>query len=206
MLSNRIARLVAPPRRVPLPLVCSALLGLTGALGAIFFFVGMTVLWMSLSSPWVLLFSSVFSIVGAAFFISATAHGLEQVRLLRWGEVASTRSVSQHGTNTYVNDEPVIEYTYEFEGRDGRVHSGSSKALRKEEIGDEAREPVLYLPSNPECSVLVDALPLRYTLDVDGAGQWVSYEGLWTIVWCCLAWAGVGVHVMYGLLRVLGVF
>ena len=51
----------------------------------------------------------------------------------------------------------------------------------------------------------VDALPVRYTLDVDDDGRWVSYEGIGPVVWCGLAWGGLLVHAMYGLLRVLGV-
>ena len=62
----------------------------------------------------------------------------------------------------------------------------------------------MYLPSNPRLSTLVDALPLRYTLDVDDFGQWVSYESVWPVVWYGLAWMGIAAHVIYGLLRVLG--
>ena len=62
----------------------------------------------------------------------------------------------------------------------------------------------MYLPSNPQLSTLVDALPLRYTLDVDDFGQWVSYESVWPVVWYGLAWMGITAHVIYGLLRVLG--
>ena len=93
-----------------------------------------------------------------------------------------------------------MKYTYEFQGSDGQVYSGSSQALRRAEISDEDEEPVLYMESNPELSTLVDALPLRYTLDVGEAGQWVSYESVWPVVWCGLVWLGIIAHVIYGLL------
>jgi len=296
MLSNRIVQLAAPPRWVPLPAICSAMLGLTGIIGAAFLIMGMLFVWLSLGdfrpidewrlarsttsaralvtsvtatgatendvevyeyhftfdtpdeqaitgrcystgqlcfagdrvevrylpdkpfvaqlvgtrasilSRWVLLFVSIFPIVGAVFFTTATIRGLRQVNLLRCGEITSVRAISRQGTNTYVDGKPVIRYTYEFQGMDGQIYSGLSRALRREEIGDEAEEPVLYLPSDPRQSLLVDALPLRYTLDVDEAGQWVSYESVWPVVWCGLAWTGIIAHVIYGLLRVLGVF
>ena len=52
----------------------------------------------------------------------------------------------------------------------------------------------------------MDALPLRATLDVDDAGQWVSYESVWQVFWYGLVWTGILAHVAYGLLRVFGVF
>jgi len=154
-------------------------------------------------SPWTLLVL-VFPVIGAVFFTLATVRGLRQVTLLRYGEIASARRISGQGTNTYVDHEQVMKYTYEFQGSDGQVYSDLSQALRRAEIGDEAEEPVLYLESNPGLSTLVDALPLRYTLDVDEAGQWVSYEGVWPVVWYGLTWMGIIAHVTYGLLRVFG--
>jgi hypothetical protein len=206
VLSNRIAQLAEPPRRVPLSVVCSAMLGPIGIIGAAFLIMGMLFVWLPIgeSTPWVWLFVLVFPIVGAALFAAATIRGLRQVALLRYGQVASARTISKRGTNTYVNDERVMKYVYEFQGRDGQVYSGSSQALRSAEIGDEAEEPVLYLESNPGLSTLVDALPLCYTLDVDEAGQWISYESLWPVVWYGLVWMGIIAHVTYGLLRALG--
>jgi hypothetical protein len=158
---------------------------------------------LSTFSPWVL-FVLLFPIVGAVLFTITTVRGLRQVTLLRHGEVAAARTIFEQATNTYVNDEQVMKYTYEFQGLDGQVYSGSARALRRAEIGDEAEEPVLYLESSPRLSTLVDALPLRYTLDVDESGQWVSYESVWPVVWCGLAWVGIVAHVIYGLSRVLG--
>jgi hypothetical protein len=295
MLSNRISFLTAPPRRVPLPVVCSALLGRTGILGAIFLIMGLlstwlftsdfrptAELWLALStataqgtvtgvnetnatendtavveyhftfvapneqtiaahsyhtgwlyspgdrvsvqyvpdeptiarlegtrlstfSPWAL-FVVIFPIVGAAFFAASTIGGLRQVMLLRYGEVAGARTLSQRTTNTTINDVPVMKYTYEFQAKDWQTYSGTSRALPSEHIGDEAEEPVLYMPSNPKLSTLVDALPLRYPLDVGDDGQWIAYENVWPVVWYGLIWAGIIALVTFGLLRTRGSF
>jgi hypothetical protein len=182
------------------------MLGLTGGVGAAFLVIGMLAVWLFLgdtAAPLWVSFVFLFPIVGAVLFAMATARGLRHVTLLRCGEVASARTITKQATNTYVNDQPVIKYVYEFQAGDGRVYQGASRAISGQEVGDEEEEPVLYLPSNPELSVLVDALPLRYTLDVDD-GQWVSYESVWSVLWYGLVWAGIFAHVMYGLLRVFG--
>ena len=207
MLSNRIVQLAPPPRRVPLPVTCSAMLGVTGGIGAAFLIMGMLFVWLFIGDlgavPWVS-FVFIFPIVGAALFVAATVRGLRSVPLLRSGALAGARRVSERATNTTINDQPVIEYVYEFQAGDGRVYKGASRAVSTEEVGDEPMEPVLYLPSDPRQSVLVDALPLRFTLDVDEAGEWVSYEGIGAVVWFVLAWTGVLAHVVYGLYRLLG--
>ena len=209
MLSNRIIHLAPPPRRVPLTVVCRAMLGLTGGMGAAFFTMGMLFVWFSLgdltSSFWTCLVVPIFPIVGVALFGVATAQGLRQVTLLRHGELASAQTLGKQRTNTSVNNKPVLKYTYQFQARDWQTYSGACKALSSEEIGDDVEEAVLYLPSNPQVSTLVDALPLRCTLDVDGAGEWVSYESVWPVIWCGLAWMGVAAHVVYGLGLLLGV-
>ena len=46
MLSNRIDQLASPPRPVPLRVAFRAMLGLTGALGAIFLLFGMFFVWI----------------------------------------------------------------------------------------------------------------------------------------------------------------
>jgi hypothetical protein len=51
--------------------------------------------------------------------------------------------------------------------------------------------------------VLVDALPLRYPLEVDTSGQWVSHDQPWPVVWFSLAWMGITAAVVYSLLRLL---
>lgn len=108
--------------------------------------------------------------------------------------------------NTTVNDQPVMKYIYEFRAADGTSYSGSSKSLPTEKIDDESNKPVLYLPSNPNVSMLIDALPLCYLLDVDESGQWASGENIWPVVWCGLAWLGMAANLAFGALRFTGVF
>lgn len=291
MLSTRIDQLAAPPRPVPLRVVCRAMLGRTGGIGAIFLLAGLLMtwlfigdtrpvaeVWLALSSEtttgmitgvertntsvndvtvyryhftfrtpneekftsrsytvgqvwsaedrvtiqyvpakpsiarvegsqlssaplWGVLLVLVFPATGAALFLSTTISGWKQATLLKHGEVSGAKIISQHPTAVSINDVPVIAYAYEFPTGDGEECKGNSRSLPSGLVGDEAREPVLYLPWNPRRSTLVDAIPLRYPLDVDEYGQWVTHEGVWPIVWCILIWAGVLGSVAYAIAR-----
>jgi hypothetical protein len=74
--------------------------------------------------------------------------------------------------------------------------------LPRGRIGDEESEPALYLRSNPNRSMLVDAISLRHPLDLDGlTGQWVSKEGYAKVVLYFLIWAVAIALTGYGILR-----
>jgi hypothetical protein len=92
MLSNRINRLVPPPRPVPLQVVCSAMFGITGRLGAIFLISGLA---------FTLVFTSGYRPVDdlRLAFSKATARGI-------------VTSVTD--TNSTENDEPVYAYEFSF--------------------------------------------------------------------------------------------
>jgi hypothetical protein len=149
------------------------------------------------------LFVFIFPSIGAAFFAASTIKGWQQVRLLRHGEIAGAEIISQQATGTRINNAPVVAYVYEFEAHDFESYLGKAKALPSGRIGDEAKEPVLYLPWNPRQSTLVDALPLNYPLDVDEYGQWMTHGGVWSIVWYILIWLGIAANVAYAAARTL---
>ncbi len=285
MFSQRISRLVPPPRWVPLPTTCAALTGLIGFVGAIFFSFGMIFMWVfgaalhpidewrlsrsyaeapavielvkttnanvnrtpvyeyrfhfqpgdglpvngscyttgqtwkdgdrvvahylpenpevarlegsrrSMFSPWILLFLLIFPTVGLAFFIPPIVSGAKKIKLLRSGEITGAISISSSPTNTSINNVPVMKYSYEFRDRLGVVYTGASKALPTEKIGDETAEPILYLPSNPRQSMLVDALPLKFPLEVDEEGHWRHHGSIKPVLLFLLAWSLVLVHV-----------
>jgi hypothetical protein len=154
--------------------------------------------------PWVL-FVLIFPAVGAVFFGSAAIGGWRQVALLRCGQVADARILSTRPTGMTVNDIPVVEYSYEIRTGTGETFTGSAKALSNDRIGDEECEPALYLPSNPDRSTLVDAIPLRYPLDVDeSTGRWTSQEGKIKVALYFLTWAAAIALTGYGILRSFG--
>jgi hypothetical protein len=153
-------------------------------------------------SPTVLL-TCLFPGIGAIFFTVSTTRGLQQTMLLRYGTIAGAQIISEQATGASINHVPVIAYVYEFDADDGESYLGKARSLPSGRIGDEAREPVLYLPRNPKRSTLVDAIPLRYPLDVDEYGQWVTHESVWPVVWYALVWTGITANAIYALARVL---
>jgi hypothetical protein len=294
MLSNRISRLAPPPRPVPLAVICSAMFGVAGWLGAIFLTTGLgfTIVFtqgyrpvdemrlalaqttaqgiittvsetnstendvpvyeygfafttnsgqrvtgrsyftgdrwgantsvtieyvpeepaiarikgarLSLFMPWVL-FVLLFPAIGAAMFGWAAIGGWRQVALLRHGEVADARILSQRPTNVEINGRPVIEYFYEFRTGAGETFNGSAKALPSERIGDEENEPALYLPANPDRSTLVDAIALSHPLEVDGiSGHWISHEGITKVVLYVMTWVVAVALAGYWILQTFG--
>lgn len=154
---------------------------------------------------WAIGLMLMFPATGAVFFASAAISGTRQATLLRWGEIVGGKITSQQPTSMSVNNVPVMAYTYEFETPEGDLIMGTSKSLPNPHIGDETLEPVLYLPHNPERSMLVDALPLRYPLDVDTWGQWVAHGSRAKTVWCVLAYTGVFATATVVLLVTLGI-
>ncbi|HLP49176.1 MAG TPA: hypothetical protein VK469_24760, partial [Candidatus Kapabacteria bacterium] len=82
----------------------------------------------------------------------------------------------------------------EFRDRLGRMYTGASKALPTENIGDESSEPILYLPSDPQQSMLVDALALKYPLEVGEDGQWHHRGSVKPVLLFLLAWFLVLIH------------
>ncbi|MBN1438942.1 MAG: DUF3592 domain-containing protein [Anaerolineales bacterium] len=294
MLSNRIRRLAPPPRPVPLTMVCSAMLGITGSFGAIFLIVGLifTIIFtrgyrpidnlrlassaktargiitgvsetnaiendvvvyayrftftarderdysgvsystgkrwsvevpviveyvpedpsvariqgarISVFSPWVL-FVLIFPAVGAGTFLTAAVGGLRQTALLRYGEIADARILSSRQTGMSINDVPVLEYSYEIRTGTGEVIEGKSKSLPDLRIGDESPEPALFLPSRPGVSILVDAISLKYPLDVDDAtGEWIAKGGKRTAALYLLTWAAAIGLTAYFFLQAFG--
>lgn len=105
-----------------------------------------------------------------------------------------------------VNNVPVLLYSYELHTAAGETFNGSSKALPSDRLGDEENEPALYLPANPDNSILVDAITLKRPLDVEPTnGQWVSQGGSISAVVYILVWICAIILIGYGFLSTLGI-
>lgn len=140
---------------------------------------------------WTALMVGIFPFIGGVMLLAGTLNGWQQVRLLMFGRLTYARWINVTPTSTTVNDQPVLKYAFEFQAEDGQTYQGNSKSLPKAQLGDEANEPVLYLPANPDRSMLLDAVPVRYSLSVDSSGQWVSDGNPWPVLWSGLIGLGV---------------
>ncbi len=140
---------------------------------------------------WAMLLVGIFPFIGGVMLLAGSLGGWRQIRLLMMGRLAYARWINVTPTNTTINNQPVMKYTFEFQAEDGQSYQGNSKSLPKAQLGDEANEPVLYWPTNPDRSMLLDAVPVRYALSVDGGGQWVSDGNPWPLLWSGLIGLGV---------------
>jgi len=124
------------------------------------------------------------------------AHGREGAAVLKSsriiGQVSSGRSSGETA--------PIYRLTFEFRTQGGHRYETSITTEENERLRDDALEPVLYLPTNPRCTVLFDALPGRPT--IDEAGNLVCRSrvmGAFSIVLplgALVAWSAYVVHLL----------
>ena len=126
MLSHRISQLTPPPRPIPLHVVCSALLGIIGGLGAIFLIVGAV----------------------AVIAFGGGFHPVAELRMALSTATAQGVVTNVTATNASVNDVTVYRYEFTFNTPDEQGITGQSYTTgwtRSE--GDRVR--VEYVPGNP---------------------------------------------------------
>ena len=99
--------------------------------------------------------------VGVPFVAWGGVQGLRAYRVLRLGRVAFGRLVGQEATRVWVNKQPVVRYLFEFEASTGDRYIARAQTHAPQDIMDEAEEPILYDPSDPQRAHLLDDLPGR---------------------------------------------
>ncbi len=106
----------------------------------------------------------VFPAVGIGIVLCAFFSGLKSLHLLQDGLVGRGKFIDMIPTGTSVNHRPVMKLRYKFKADDGEVYEAFATALETERLTDDAVEPLLYDPMEPNRSVLLDGLPgkIRY--------------------------------------------
>lgn len=139
MLSNRINRLVPPPRPVPLQVICSAMFGITGFLGAIFLISGL----------------------GFTLVFTQGYHPFDDVRLALWPATATGVITAIRDTYSYENDISIYEYDFTFTTRrEQRVAGRSYSNAGRWTIEDTVT--VQYLPDAPAVARIQGARSSRF--------------------------------------------
>ncbi|HEX2834281.1 MAG TPA: DUF3592 domain-containing protein [Thermoanaerobaculia bacterium] len=110
--------------------------------------------------PWVS-FVILFPLVGAVIAFFSMRGGPRRNRLLREGLLTTGKLVSKTATNMTVNNRRVYELTFEFVARDGRRGQASARTSLVERLQDEATEPLLYDPADPNRAFMLDEVPTR---------------------------------------------
>jgi len=149
---------------------------------------------LSVFPSWILLILFIFPVVGITLFLVSLLPGIRNMKLLKYGQITGALNLSSSPTSASINDVPVMKYTFEFRDHTGMTYEGSSKALPTSALGDEASEPVLYLPSDPNISLLVDSIPLKAPLGVNESGQWIHIGGLGSLIKALIAFGLILIH------------
>ena len=90
------------------------------------------------------------------------------IRLLKDGQLATGKLISTEATNTTENGKRVHKLTFQLQDDTGREFNTTVEThlISTPEQGREER--LLYLPTNPERSMLVDLTPLYLKMSEEG--------------------------------------
>ncbi len=100
----------------------------------------------------------IFPIIGFVMFFLSTRKALNQIRILKVGELSEGKFLYQEATNTKINKQTVYALTFEFKASDGHMYQAVAKTHKTHRLKDEAFEKLVYDPTNPTNAVLLDAL------------------------------------------------
>lgn len=153
---------------------------------------------------WVALVAGIFPMIGLVFIALGIRKGIRGARLLRHGKQTTGTLVSQEPTNTEVNDEPVFEFTFEFEVEGegffevvARTHLTERFAGEESDDEDDVREPLLYNPYDPNDAILLDDLPGGPRIDERGEIRGVTLSLLPSLIIPGVTVVGHGYWVLY---------
>jgi hypothetical protein len=146
-------------------------------------------------------FPVIFPLIGLAFMYFGIRYGLKANRLLGLGKIAFGKLISTESTNARINNRPVIKLTFAFEDQKGEEWEVTATTHEPAGLRDEAEEPLLYDPDNPDYAVLLDDLPGSTTFD--SSGQLVPGGFLETGMTVLIPGLTVIGHGMYLLIRAI---
>lgn len=109
-----------------------------------------------------------FPLAGVLSVIRTLIGNARKLSLLRRGTLTTGKLTGRTPTNMRVNKQTVYRYTFRFLARDHSVHEAIVKTHDATCIRDEADEPLLYDPVDPERSVLLGDVPGNPRIDDDG--------------------------------------
>lgn len=121
----------------------------------------------SIFGPWAVVVL-IFPLIGLLFVYFSTRSGGRRNLLLRHGHFTTGVLKGKSPTNMRVNNHPVYELTFAFQAYDGSARTAKARSHYTARLEDEAREPLLYDPEDPDCAYLLDEVPARPRFDADG--------------------------------------
>lgn len=140
-------------------------------------------------------FVAVFPGIGLIFMSIGLLRNAKAARVLGVGKLSRGRLVSKEPTNTRINKQMVYRFTFEFEDESGTTHQVTGRTHHTSLLEDEETERILYNPAKPNEGVLVDTLPGKPKVGVDGQ---LNGVGPYALVLMILPVGGVVAHGVVG--------
>ncbi len=110
-------------------------------------------------SPWVLLITLIFSVIGILMLIIGLIKRSLYVKVLTYGKVALGKFKRMIATGSKVNENIVYKFYFDYVAEDGKVYEAIGETHLIHKLQDEELEPLVYNPSNPNEAVMIDSLP-----------------------------------------------
>ena len=141
---------------------------------------------------------TVFPFIGLVFLLFGTRSGVRRNRLLQRGMFTRGKLISVEPTNMTVNRRRVMALKFEFQDRLGQKHVAVARTSETERLEDEASEALLYDPENPSYAYLLDEVPSRPQVEMNGDLKGRPMAGIAALI---LPGIVIGGHLLYFVLR-----
>lgn len=135
------------------------------------------------SVPLFAVFVLIFPGAGLVFMFVGLRKNLKGLRLLVHGEFTRGQMASYCATSTSINERTVYEYEFIFLVNE-HPYTATCKTHLTEEVEDEEKEVILYMPKNPNENVVYDAIASMPIIGVDGTLEQASslaLLSLWSV-------------------------
>jgi hypothetical protein len=125
---------------------------------------------------WVLLFLLLFPALGLLLASFPFFQGLKALPLLKDGLLTTAQLRGEQRTSMRINERPVYLMNFAFQARhDGRIYEVGVRTHEPEKLRDQADEPLLYNPKNPNHAILLNSLPQGIQIGAKGFPEPRSY-------------------------------
>lgn len=121
-----------------------------------------------------ILFILIFPFVGFMLVAVPMFLARKKLRLLKTGILTTGEMCGKEPTNLRINNRTVYRYTFKFTDSRRKDYFHVEKTQYSENVEDDHRERLLYLPENPAVACLVDVIGVKF--DLDERGELTEYS------------------------------
>jgi hypothetical protein len=134
---------------------------------------------------WWAIFASVFPLIGIMLIYVSLKRNQKSLDLIKNGVFTTGKMLSKEptGGNVEINgiDYPIYKYEFEFELQD-RKFTTVCRTHKADKVEDEIQEFILYQQSNPDYSVVYDAIPNAPQFNNRGQMKDISYNKWYLLI------------------------